>query len=183
MRLLRADAGNDVFSELERQWSEQCDNLGESYDEFSSVHIEHARGIVGGKLNTDRLAIYALTGESGAIECMAHLNVAPLPKTIGMTLRIRSILLAPKYDYGDIVPEKLAYLASILFDQAMYVASGKEDERMAASHVKVHMTGLGDRAMFGSVFGALEDVEYLSNVAVRGNWLEMTINDSLSAAV
>lgn len=175
MKLVRADCDTNVFSDLERQWAEQCEQLGENYEDFSTVYIEHARGIVDGKLNTDKLAIYVLQTSQGAVECLAHINVAPLPRTTGRTLRIRSILFAPKYDYLDIQPEIYAHLGAELIENALYLASGEEDERMAAEHVKICLTNSFDRAAMAPLATRLGNSKALSDVSFRGNWLHFSL--------
>lgn len=179
MRLLRADISNGVFESLERQWSSQCDRLGESYEEFSSVHIDHAREVVEER-GGDRYAIYVLTTADGVADCIAHINVARLPRTTGATLRVRGILLAPMYDYRPISHEKLENIGSILFGRVARLASGGDDPNMKADHVKIHLNGLGDREMLTPTLEELSTSDRLENVGIRGNWLEFSINDSLA---
>lgn len=182
MQLLRADQCTGKFRELEEQWQRQCADMGESYEEFAELRMEHARRIANGQVSSDRYAIYVLENEDGSIESLSHINVAALPRTSGNTLRIVWVLLAPKYDYQDITPDTFAYLAAELFAQALRLATGTVDSRMSADHVKVHLTGVGDRNCFSSVTTDLSNSEFVHDVSIRGNWLHMSLNETLAIA-
>lgn len=182
MKLLRADTSHDLFRRLEDQWREQCEMMSESYEEFAGPMLDYAREIAHGKLSTNTYAIYILENDQAQMECLAHFNVATLPKTTGKTLRVLWPLLAPRYDYQDISPETFAFLGSELFDQAIHLATGQGDERMRAQHVKVHIAGLGDRRHLAGVAQSLGEGDLLYDVSIRGNWMHMSINEALAVA-
>jgi hypothetical protein len=173
MKLIRADRTNSVFRELEKSWLEQCESYGDSYEEYSTPYIEHARNIANEEIPDRRYGIYALKNNE-EFELLAHFNAARLPKTEGRTLRVVWVLLAPKYDYDDIGADVLASLASGLFTATLELAQGLAEPNMQADHVKVHLTGMADRRFFAGFAYALQGSQNLKDVAIRGNWLHMT---------
>ncbi len=179
MRLLRAEADTGVFQELEAQWRGQCEELNELYDEFAGPSLDHARRVASDPLRKETYAIYALQDSTGEYVCLSHINVARLPGTAGRTLRVVWVLMAPRYDYEEIAPDTMAQLVAGLFELVIDLASGGQDERMAAEHIKIHLTGLGDRRFFGPAVQHLKSSEILQDVETRGNWLHLSLNEYL----
>src|SRR3954468_3356170 len=107
MKLLRVDNENVLFRDIEQQWSRQCDEYGAEFDEFAAPAIEHAKEISDGKLLTNQYGVYTLIDDD-QFELIAHLNTVRLPGTVGVTLRVLWILIAPKYDYVDVSADILA---------------------------------------------------------------------------
>lgn len=162
-----------MFVELETLWAMETEALGENFGDFASPFIGHAREIANGRRDTDKYGIYLLAGDKG-YEGFAHLNVAPLPGTTGRTLRVLWILLAPRYDYGEITPETLARIAGAFIWEPLRLAS-EPGSALEAQHVKIHLNNLADRSFFVSIAGTLEGDSQLRDVAVRGNWLHVSL--------
>ncbi len=182
VRLVRADEQSGLFQELERQWREQCEHIEECFEEFAAPSMEHAREITMGRRSNEHYGIYILQDNEGTIEAFAHLNVASLPRTTGRTLRLLWVLLAPKYDYQDFSPDVFASLAAELFYQSIQLAIGSEDAHMRAEHVKIHLTGVGDRPFMMQLADELRESKSLDDVGIRGNWLHMSLKESLVIA-
>ena len=168
MEMVRFDGENESFTALEENWQKQCAKFGESFDEFAVPSIAHAREICNGTIPSPKYGIYGLKSRDN-FECLAHINVARLPKTSGITMRVVWVLLAPIYDFSDATPDQLAQVAASLFSNIILLAKGKGDPIMASDHIKVHLSGLGDRRFFEGMAWALPEYE----VAIRGNWLHM----------
>jgi hypothetical protein len=166
MQLIRADS--EIFQRLEAQWATEAANAGESFAEYATPYIDHAREKAQAKV--DRYGIYLLQSKEG-YEGLAHLNVAALPGTIGRTLRVLWVLLSPRYDYENVAPEALASVLSAFIWEPIRLAAA--DGPMQAEHVKVHLANLADRRFFEGVVSALAGGTSWKDVALRGNWLHI----------
>lgn len=173
MRLLRAHKDNDLFRQLEADWRRQCEAFGEDLDEYAAPSMAHAREIVAGKHDTDKYGIYILVNGERQ-ECLAHCNVARLPGTTGITLRMVWVLLAPRYDFDEVEPKTLASIAAALVIETIRLTAGGEEPQMRADHIKIHLSGVGDRQFFSGVAHALQGAGHVQDVAIRGNWLHMS---------
>lgn len=102
------------------------------------------------------------------------MNVARLPHTTGRTLRVLWILLAPRYDYGDADPEILAKIAFAFIWEPLRLAS-EANNPLTAEHIKIHLGNHADRAFFAGVVSTLRGAPLVTAVAVRGNWLHLSL--------
>ena len=170
LRLVRADRAR--FGGLEDQWRMQTEAFGEHFEDFAAPFIDHAREIANGRVNTPAYGIYLLEGGEG-YEALAHLNAARLPGTVGRTLRLLWVLLAPKYDYQDTTPETLSHISTAFIWEPLRLAS-EPNNPLGAEHVKIHLNNLTDRSFFVGIASALQGASGLRDVAVRGNWLHLS---------
>lgn len=171
--MLRAQEENGLFRQLEAEWGRQCDAFGEDIDDYATPSMAHAREIVAGKHDTDKYGIYVLVNGAHH-ECLAHCNVARLPGTTGKTMRMVWVLLAPKYDFDETEPSVLASIAAALVIETIRLSAGNEEPQMRADHIKIHLSGVGDRQFFSGVAHALQGAGHVQDVVIRGNWLHMS---------
>ena len=106
MELVRADATNGIFERIKKQWAEQCKEFGEQFDEYAAPSIAHAEDIAKAECDQNCYGIYTLV-DDGQFELIAHFNIARLPQTAGVTLRVVWVLMAPKFDYEDVTADTL----------------------------------------------------------------------------
>ena len=162
----------ETFKKIVADWSDQCSQFDEDFSDFAVHSISHAKEIVDGKHEGKKYGIFTLNS-GGEYHLLAHLNVAPLPKTTGTTLRILWILLAPKYDFDDTPADRLASMVADLFASAIELSS-ESNGFMEADHVKVHLSGIADRRFFAGMAYGFERDGKMMDVAIRGNWLHMS---------
>jgi len=178
MGLLRATAENGLYATVEDEWSRQCVDFGEDFQEYATPSMTHAREII-----YDRpcltYGIYVLR-RADHHDCLAHCNVARLPATTGVTLRTVWALLAPRFDFQDPNQDELADIAADLVTETLRLAEGGNEPGMAADHVKIHFNGTADRRYFAGAAHVLQRAGTLRDVAIRGNWLHMSIVNGLT---
>jgi hypothetical protein len=76
----------------------KCIRFSESYDDYATPSLDHARTIAQEKVPDLRYGIFALRSVAGDYEIIRHVNHANLPGPKGSTLRVLWSLVAPKYD-------------------------------------------------------------------------------------
>lgn len=158
------------FAELEEAWSAQCAGNGEDFTEYASPSIEHARSIAAEK-PTDSYGIFCMRDDESREDiCLMHGNVARLPKTNGKTLRVAWVLLAQKYDFEDVQPDKFARITANLIMDAITLALQRDSQ-----NVKLHLGNTVDRNFFAAVAATLQRTGAVSDAAIRGNWLHITM--------
>lgn len=156
------------FELLLNEWERECNYYGEEFSEYAAPHIEHARKICAETPRDPRYGIYGIDID-GRHECICHVNVANLPGTTGKTLRVVWVLLAPRYDHGDVSAQAIGALAGDLLNGSLDVA-----KEAGATAIKLHLSGIGDYSYFAGVvhgIGRTIPLEF----AIRGNWLHISM--------
>lgn len=166
MELSRLDSA--LFAALEEDWNGQCRAFDEDFAEYAAERIAHARSLAGETAGPN-YGIYALR-HGDDFEALMHINRAALPGTSGHTLRVVWILLAPKYDFGELTPTDLAKITmGIIFN-----AIDLSESAMKSEHIKIHLGNMADRQYFSGIALGLEKLPTLSDVRVRGNWFHIS---------
>jgi hypothetical protein len=168
MPLVRISHENGLFTSLIDQWRKQCEEFGEDISDFAAPHLQHAEKICCETPQDKRYGIYA-NQEGDDFTFLMHINQARLPGTKGSTLRVLWILLAPRFDYGDIGPDELAEIATGIIHGAVTIS--RTD--MPSQHVKIHLNNTGDRRFFVGVAYGLRDHAAFEAVEIKGNWIHM----------
>lgn len=161
---------SDLFAQLENEWRATCDAFGESFEEYAAHAIEHARSISAEHPADDRYGIFALK-QDDAFACLLHANWARLPRTIGKTVRVLWVLLAPKYDFEDVKPQVVARITADLIVGALELAKTS----MASAHVKIHIGNMLDRQYVTGIAALLTTQGVFTEAEVRGNWLHISM--------
>src|SRR5690606_19934170 len=104
-------------------------------------------------------------------DCLMHVNCARLPGTTGKTIRILWILLAPRFDFTDVGAADIAAVAANIMIGSVVLAKTE----MEAEHVKIHLGNFADRHYLSSIATALETAKVFTAIAIRGNWLHITL--------
>lgn len=169
MPLVRLTQGDGSWSRLEDAWTTECQDLGEDYADFAGHTIKHAREIASETMPDRNYGIFGLEERAGAIDGIMHINRAMLPKTAGYTLRVLWILLAPRYDFGDVSAADFAHVATDIVMGAIDLACSAG---MPCKHIKIHLGGAVDRAIFTGVASGVTGSAY-AEMSVRGSWLHI----------
>ena len=170
MTLTLVTSENNGFEKIETAWNEQCQSFGEDFADYATPALDHAKKIINDGVNGQDYAIYANIRD-GEYDCIMHVNCTNLPKVDGKTQKVMWVLLAPKYDYEDVDPQTLAAIASDIIHGAIGLCENGKRSR----HVKIHLNNIGDRRFFLGVAYGLKTAKELVDVAVRGNWLHLTL--------
>lgn len=172
--LIRLD--KSLFSELEKEWKEQCIKFSEDFADYAAPSIDLARSI-SSEQPTEKYGIYCLRDKcSGEHLCILHGNVARLPKSTGKTFRAVWVLLAPRFDFEDVAAEEFSKLAANLLLAIVDVAT-----RSGSEHIKLHLGTMVDRQYFGAVAMTLLATKAVQDASIRGNWLHVTMRQDVAA--
>jgi len=168
--LTRLTSENGKFEELKDEWKKQCDEYGESFDDYATPAIQHAEKIASENPPDATYGIYAgVVGDE--YQCLMHINQAALPKTTGKTLRILWVLLTPKYDFVDVKHQDLARLSAEIIVDAVNLASSD----LKSDHIKIHLGNFADHRFFGAIASGLQAIKFFNEQAIRGNWMHITL--------
>ena len=105
----------NIFAELRKQWSAQCEEAGEEIENFAVVSMDHATKIISEGSGNQDYNIYSASRE-GHYECILHVNKARLPKSEGITQRVMWVLFEPHRDCRR--PIYLSYAAMGILSMA-----------------------------------------------------------------
>lgn len=161
----------DKMAELDRAWENQCVRFTEVYSDYAASSLGHARMIASEASPERRYGVFGLQRADGDIEVIVHVNHAALPGTTGHTLRVLWALMAPKYDFEAITADDLSNVISGVM--IGIVLLGRSE--MSSRHIKFHLGSMPDRGILSGMGRVLESVGIIFDVAVRGNWLHMSL--------
>jgi len=157
------------WRELVLQWEDECARHGENFDEFAVASLPVLEELACSAPRRDAAVFGLSTG--GLINVVCQANACFLPGYTGKVLRIRHIVLSPKFDFSDEL-ELSDYEEALVgvFQGALGLAYGE----MPSDHVKFHLKSPAERA-FGAAFTeALKSVRHFSNVAIKGSWIYLS---------
>ena len=151
------------------QWEEECARHGENFDEYAVASLPVLAELACSAPRRDA-AVFGLA-KDGLINVVCQANACFLPGYTGKVLRIRHIVLSPKFDFSDEL-ELSDYQEALVgvFQGALSLAYGE----MPSDHVKFHLKSPAERA-FGAAFTeALKNGAHFSNVAIKGSWIYLS---------
>jgi hypothetical protein len=158
-----------TFSNVVDAWTGQCRAFDEDFDDFAPERIAHAKTVSAEEPADPRYGIFAL--QNGAeFDAIMHLNRAALPGTSGHTLRVVWVLLAPKFDFGELSVTDLARLTMEIIFSAIDVSQAD----LAAEHIKIHLGNFADKQFFSGVASGLQKLPSFNDVRIRGNWFHLS---------
>lgn len=170
IKILREEDG--TWAAFEADWKQQCEDVGESIDDYSPEALELLRRIAMGKEpslgGTNESAVGALwDNESKRYWAAMVLNRVMLPKTPGYTLRVRHMTVSPAVDYG--VAEVRMYPDIIigLVLGIVYLSS----TAMHANTLQMHLRSPQDVEFFRVFAASIGPKNVFASVQIRGAWL------------
>lgn len=181
VHLLSASDGSwEAFRE---DWSAQCGQVGEVFEEYASDSLKIIADIVSGAAVTlggvSDTRVGALWDESSqryyACWMLNHTMVPGIP---GHTLRVRHILVSPLLDYG--VAE-----VSLYPDVIIGILSGVvhlSSTVLGANHIRFHLRSPADQAFFRAIGTDLHGSGVFGSVQTHGAWLYITKSGAASTA-
>lgn len=166
MRFLRHVDG--TWAEVETQWRAECQRFGDDLDEWAI----DAFPVVRQQASEDhpRARALGLFGDDGDCHAVCFVNLTPLPGYEGPVLRVRHLLVAPRYDLEDSPQEDYGRLLTSVFTAVVGMTYGE----LAARHVKFHLRSPADVAFFQAVERTLSTLPHFESVKMRGAWLYLS---------
>lgn len=167
---VRLGAGGPTYEDLLSAWRAECENYGEDFDTYTAIPIGIFNEIMEkDKANTGLFVARADDGSFGAV-CMV--NHASIPNYDSPVLRVRHILLSPKFDFTDMdITEYATVLIAILNG---VISCSETDDKLKANHIKFHARSPADMQFFAAFGKALGGADLFASVHVSGAWLYVT---------
>ncbi len=166
MEFKRISRENGDWNKLWTSWDTICSEYGETFQDFASSSLEVLRPLAESP-QTASAGVFALF-DGVSILAVCQLNVAFIKGYDKKVLRLRHLLLSPKYDYSDdITVEDYVNILSEMF--AGTISCAKEE--LFAKHVKLHLQSPADREFFNKIQENLEQSATFSSVKMHGAWL------------
>jgi hypothetical protein len=156
------------WAALKQNWRAQCQKHEEDFDwyavgAFSVLDPLAAEG-------HPRAGIYGLPDEDADYAAICQANRTPLPGYDGQVLRVRLMVFAPKYDFGDLEIDDYARVLVGLFSGIVELSQ----EDMNAKHIKFHLRSPADRQFFAALQQPLTRIPLFETVILHGSWLYVT---------
>lgn len=165
-RLLGHDGSMKLLMD---QWLKEVRRFeGDAAARYAEPYLSHAEAIANEAPAPRKYGVYSLSDADRSQHALFHANTAALPGTTGLTLRVNWVLMAPSYDYEDkTVTEVGRVVSGVLFNALEMCKNGL----LQANHMKLHLSGVGDRRFAIALAEAMGIVQSAPAVEVRGNWL------------
>lgn len=161
--------GPSEWAEIVLQWEAQSSSYSENFADHAPASMPVLEELaVSAPLRGAGVYSYTLKGE---VLAMLQANVALLPGYTGKVLRVRHIVLSPKFEFDDSI-EVNDYgdaLVGVFAGTIMLSMDG-----MIAPHVKFHLRSPAER-MFGEEFTkVLQDSTVFKDCAMKGSWIYLS---------
>lgn len=169
MEFKRLSRENELWRKLWLNWDAMCNAYDENFNEFAPSALSVLKPLAEDP-QTDSAGVFGLIdGEDVLAAC--QLNVARLLGYDGKVLRLRHLVLSPKFDYSDDISVKdYVEMLSEMFTGAVACA----ENEMAAEHIKLHVRSPADREFFNNFQEQLSKSATFRTVQMRGAWLYIT---------
>lgn len=170
MELKRISRDNELWNLLWKQWDDECTKYEENISEYATSAISTLKPLAEDPQYTSA-GVFGLFDEA-RIEAICQLNVTLLPGYTGPVLRLRHLVLAPKFDFDDdtTIGEYIDVLSSV-FAGTIDQANGD----MKADHAKLHFRSPADKQFFKNIEQSLKSNAVFSDVALKGSWLYVSM--------
>lgn len=169
MEFKRLTRENELWDKLWVNWDKICSDFDESFDDFAPSALSVLKDIVEDP-QIGSVGVFGLVdGDDVLAAC--RLNVAAIPGYTGKVLRMRQLVLSPKFDFADEYPvDEYVDVLSAMF--AGTVVQAETD--MPADHIKLHFRSPADREFFNTFQAKLAESKIFSSVQLKGAWLYLT---------
>lgn len=159
-------AADGSWDSLIAAWKDECEKFDEEFEGYASAAIPML-GDLAGK-NDASYSVYGLKNdETNTIDAVCSVNWTHIPGYQDKVLRVRNLLFAPKFDFGEFEVFDYAMVLTRVFARATNLAL----DTMPSRHIKFHLRSPVERQFFalaGADLGALDEFK---SVKVRGSWL------------
>lgn len=166
--LVQVREADGSWAELKDRWQGECEQFGEDFEQYAIT----AWPVLDELANADKAdaGVFALKCDEGKFHAVCQANSTHLPGYTGKVLRIRHLLMAPYYDFGDYSIEEYSAVLAKMFARTIVLSI----DRLPSRHIKFHLRSPSDRTIFSIVGERLDGSDIFSSVEVKGAWLYMT---------
>lgn len=166
--LVRLVEANGSWQRFLDQWRDRCASFGEDFESYARdampVLAELAQN------PKENAGVYSLLSDQGEYDAVCQANSTYLPGIIGKVLRVRHLLMSPYFDFGEYPIEDYSRVLARMFARTVDLAKNG----LPSQHVKFHLRSPADRQFFEAM-GEVLQAGGLSNVALKGAWLYLTL--------
>lgn len=164
--LQKLQVSDGSWSSFCDDWRQQCECHDEAFDEYAPGSFSVLEELANN--NERKAGVFATKIDGSFVSCF-QVNVARLPKFDGPVMRVRHLVLAPDYDFGDLSIDQYALALTSSFTAVLELAS--QDVSMKAKHVKFHLRSPADRSFFAFLQQQLNESSHFETVQMSGSWL------------
>lgn len=161
--------GPDEWQELSLQWEAQSGNFSENFEDHASASMPVLEELALGPQLSDA-GVFSFQRD-GEFKVIAQFNATFLPGYTGKVLRVRHIVLSPRYELDEeITLDDYGEVLVGIFGGSLMLSIDK----MPSDHVKFHLQSRAER-MFGEQFKeALKESPHFKKVVMRGSWIYLS---------
>ncbi|WP_339077708.1 hypothetical protein QQM41_03455 [Acetobacter sp. AC2005] len=166
-------ADNNVWNHVKSCWRGQCEDFGEEFETYAqaSMSVLDSLAYTPSK-NAKVYVLYKTEAEQKEPLVAFQANVAFLPGFDGKVLRIRHIVMSPKYDYGEMEETGYTNILVETFSRATALGYGE----LEAKHVKFHFKTPADLYFFRAMCPSLDEEKEFRDVKAYGAWISFSFN-------
>lgn len=158
------------WQKLMVEWEECASAFGEDISDYAVASMPVLEDLATGATYKKK-GVFSFN-EDGETKSVFQANLARLPGYTGEVLRVRHIVLSPRFDYDNNVEiDEYARTLAGTFAGAVGISIAK----MPAQHIKFHLKSPAERA-YGHLFTeALKDLtSEFSDVSMHGSWIYLS---------
>lgn len=157
------------WAKLILDWEAECSEFGENFDDYAVASLPVLSDLACSAPRRDA-AVFGLKND-GKVDVVCQANSSFLPGFTGKVLRIRHIVLSPRFDFSeDIEIEDYSQTLIGVFTGVLRLAYSE----MVSDHVKFHLKSPAER-VFGEAFtNALQGEDAFEKVAMKGSWIYLS---------
>lgn len=163
--LERVSTQDGTWNDLTLQWERQCNDFGEDFSEYAMASMPVVEGLASAPQRADAAVFAAKKQEEFLAAC--QLNSTFLPGYKGKVLRVRHIVLAPKYDFGEVDIHDYQEVLVATFLGALFAA----DRDMPSDHIKFHLRSPAELSFGGAFTEVLSESKKFKRCDMRGSWI------------
>lgn len=167
---LRLGKKGPAYDDLIAAWKAECEALGEDFETYSAIPVAIFNEIM--ERDAAKTGLYVAQADDGSFGAVCMVNHARIPGYVGPVLRVRHILLSPRFDLGEW--EISDYVEVIFAILNGVIERSEKDAKLKANHIKLHARSPSDMQFLQALGTALGKANVYASVQVKGTWLYIT---------
>ena len=167
MQVIRITKSDDTLSQLDEDWSQQCQEVGEDFDGFAPSAMGPIRTFA--EIEDDKEWAIAIAHEGRFMA--AACAIRTMQKGFaGWVLRIREVTVCPLLDYGNL--DENAYIDTLIAILNGAIKLSESD--LKADHIKLHLRSPADAVFFRAFGNTLDSKGVFAATEAHGAWLTIS---------
>lgn len=166
----RLSLGNGTWQQVLDQWSKQSHQYEEDFESFLPQTLPMLETQIRDCEGNQTTGVYSHLGGTDDHKAICFLNGAFIPGFTGRVLRVRHLILAPEYDFGEYTGDEYAALLAAIFEDVL----GVSDAEIPCKNVKMHFRSPADVALFREFATNLNEGSRFLSVKMQGAWLSIS---------